>query len=740
MFCYAHIKKVDGIIVRQKLEDHLKNVAEIASRNAEKFGMKEWGYITGLWHDIGKYSTKFQEKMRRIENEEKDIKVDHSTYGAKLISEKEKKLGKFIAYCIAGHHAGLANANGSPSSLNERLRKDMIPLEFDKIPKEILSYPKLKVDNLRRWFKNLSDQQRAFGYAFFIRMLFSSLVDADFLDTERFMDPKRSEKRHSYPSLNDLRSIFMKKMKEFQEKKKFENKKLNEIRGEIYRECIKAAQKEPGFFSLTVPTGGGKTLSSLAFAFEHAKKYGFERIIYVVPFTSIIEQNAEIFRSFLGKNSVVEHHSNYDQREARNDEEEIRLLATENWDAPIIVTTNVQFFESLFSARTSRVRKLHNISKSVVILDEAQMIPIDYLIPSLEALRELATHYSSTIVLCTATQPALNKREDFPGLENVREIVSNPKELALKLKRVRESYIGEIDQEELAEKLSTKEQVLCIVNSRKDAFELYKLVEVRNSKGNYHLSALMCPKHRSKVLKKIRKDLNDRKVCRVISTQLVEAGVDIDFPVVYRSLAGLDSIAQAAGRCNREGKLKYGELFVFKPSKGIPPIADFRARAEESEEIISKKGNNFLSLESIDNFFRSFYWRKGKKLLDKKEIIQDCIRGLRSLDFQFRDIAKKFKIIENVQKVIIIPYDENADNLIEGLRRYPTKDILRRLQRYVVQIPERIFKELYSSGYIDTIQEDFYVLNDIGMKEAYSEETGLTLDIPESYEVENTIL
>ncbi len=740
MTYYAHIKKDEELISKQILEEHLKNVAEIAAQNAGKFGMKEWGYVTGLWHDLGKYSAKFQEKMRRIENGEKDIKVDHSTYGAKLIFEKEKNLGKIIAYCIAGHHAGLPNANGNPSSLNERLRKEMTPLELDKISKEILFYPTLKVDNLREWFKNSSGESRAFGYVFLIRMLFSSLVDADFLDTERFMNPKKNEKRHSYPSLNDLRNIFMKKMKEFQERKKFENKKLNELRGEIYQKCIRAAQKEPGFFSLTVPTGGGKTLSSLAFAFEHAKKYGFERIIYVVPFTSIIEQNAEIFRVFLGENSIVEHHSNYSQRDSRDDDEEIRLLATENWDAPIIVTTNVQFFESLFSARTSRARKLHNISKSVVILDEAQMIPIDYLIPSLEALRELATHYSSTVVLCTATQPALNKRENFPGLENVREIISNPKGLALKLKRVRESYIGEIDQEELAERLSTKEQVLCIVDSRKDAFELYKLVETRIPMGNYHLSALMCPVHRSKVLNEIREVLRNGKTCRVISTQLVEAGVDIDFPVVYRSLAGLDSIAQAAGRCNREGKLKYGELFVFKPLKGIPPIADFRARAEEAEAIISRNENNFLSLESIDNFFKSFYWRKGKKLLDKKGIMEDCIRGITTLDFQFRDMAEKFKIIENIQKVIIVPYDENADNLIESLRRYPTKDILRGLQRYTVQIPERAFEEFYNSGYVEPVREDFYVLNDIGMKEAYSEETGLTLDMPESYEVENTIL
>jgi len=746
MVYYAHLRKIDDSCIKhQYLEEHLLNVAKMSSRFTKKFEAQNWGYTAGIWHDIGKYSDKFQKKLRRIENGESDIRVDHSTYGAKLIFEKEKKLGKIIAYCIAGHHAGLANATGTPSSLNERLHKDLKPLNFDKVPEEILSHPKLKTDFLSRWFINSPDRQRAFGYSFFIRMLFSSLVDADFLDTENFMSPEKSAKRFSYPSLEELRNIFQKKIKEFQKAKLLENEELNKIRNKIYQECIKSAQKKPGFFSLTVPTGGGKTLSSLAFAFEHAMKYHLDHIIYVIPYTSIIEQNADVFRKFLGENSVVEHHSNYVQKDLENDQEEIRLLATENWDAPIIVTTNVQFFESLFSNRTSRARKLHNISKSVVILDEAQMIPTDYLLPSLEALRELATHYSSTIVLCTATQPALNKHENFPGLENIREIVSEPRQLMIKLKRVREKYIGKIDQEELAKRLVLEKQVLCVVNSRREALELYKSIDksIEKKKSdpqvNYHLSASMCPEHRSKILMEIKEDLKLGRVCRVVSTQLIEAGVDIDFPTVYRSLAGLDSIAQAAGRCNREGKLKYGNLFVFKPSKGIPPISDFRTRAEEAEAIIQMEKNDFLSLKPIHEFFKSFYWRKGKNL-DKNDIIQDCLQGIKNLDFQFRDMAEKFKIIEDSQKVILIPYDKNADNLIKSLKFHLSRNTLRKLQRYTVQIPERVFEQLCSAGYIEALNNNFWSLNEIGMKEAYSEKTGLTLDTPDFYQAENTIL
>ena len=734
----AHIAKSENGFRYQTLEEHLKNTALIAKQFAKKFDSGEWGYFAGLWHDLGKYSELFQEKLKKIMNNEPDIHVDHSTYGAQKISKE--KLGKIIAYAIAGHHAGLPNATGEDSSLQARLQRILPQVNEKEIPQEILSHPDLKIEILREWFKDLPDHQRAFAEAFFIRMIYSSLVDADFLDTERFMDPQKYAKRGNFKKIDDLRNVFVYKMRDFQIQKLSEGKEINKIRNDIYKECLTASQEAPGIFSLTVPTGGGKTLSSLAFAFEHAVKYGLERIIYVIPYTSIIEQNADVFREFLGNDAVVEHHSNYVQKDDDKEDEEARVLASENWDAPLIVTTNVQFFESLFSNRTSRARKIHNIAKSVVILDEAQMIPANYLYPSIEALRELSSHYGTTVVLCTATQPALNKREGFEGLENVREIVSDPRKLAKDLKRVHEKYIGKIDDEILAEKLADEKQVLCIVNSRRNAIDLYrKLEEQTETEGNYHLSALMCPKHRSRVLNEIRKKLKDNDTCRVVSTQLVEAGVDVDFPVVYRSLAGLDSIAQAGGRCNREGKLQYGNLFVYKPSEGIPAISDFRPRAEEAERIINKDCDDFLSLDSINDFFESYYWRRGDSL-DKQEIRRDLTEGLAKLDFPFKRISEKFHIIEDTQKPVLIPYDEFAIALINELKYHVSMDILRKLQRYTVQMPERIIQQLQSAGYLESFNDQFFTLTEIGRREAYSEKLGLMLDTPEFYQAETTIL
>ncbi|MCL4408107.1 MAG: CRISPR-associated helicase Cas3' [Thermotogae bacterium] len=739
MLYLAHIVKSENGFRYQTLEEHLESTAFLARQFSEKFGAPQWGYLAGLWHDLGKYSDQFQEKLKRITENKPDMHVDHSTYGAQRVWKLEK-FGKIIAYAIAGHHSGLPDATGEDSSLQFRLQKEVLHVNETCIPKEILSYPDLTTDFLIRWFRGLSDTKRAFAQAFFIRMVYSSLVDADFLDTEKFMDPQRYSKRSQFKNISELRKIFIDEMEKFQNQKLLEGKGINKIRNEIYKACLEAAQQPQGIFSLTVPTGGGKTLSSLAFAFEHAIKHDLERIIYVIPYTSIIEQNAEVFKRILGNDAVIEHHSNYVEKDDDKEDEEARVLASENWDAPIIVTTNVQFFESLFSNRTSRARKIHNIAKSVVILDEAQMIPADYLYPSMEVLRELSSHYGTTIVLCTATQPALNKRENFEGLENVKEIISNPEKLAKDLKRVHEKYIGELDDQTLGQKIASEKQVLCIVNSRRNAVDLYKILEDQNDKeGNYHLSALMCPAHRSKVLKEIRQRLKNENTCRVVSTQLVEAGVDVDFPVVYRSLAGLDSIVQAAGRCNREGKLKYGDLFVYKPSKGIPAISDFRPRAEEAESIISQNCDGFLSLTSINDFFESYYWRKGNNL-DKKEILRDFKEGLAKLNFPFKQISEKFRIIEDVQKPVFIPYDESAEDLINHLRYHVSIEILRKLQRYTVQIPERTIRQLQNAGYLDPFNDEFWTLTEIGRKEVYNEKIGLTLDTPEFYQVETTIL
>jgi len=565
---YAHSLEGKPPSEWQPLEEHLKNVAEIARSFAESFSAGDWGYLAGLWHDIGKYSDEFQKMLGTEEGSDAHIetkfrRIDHSTAGAKHAHISLKDKGKLLAYAIAGHHAGLLDGKSNDACLYNRLMKENIP-DYSSCPEHILNTKSLgdlpfalNVHNPKRF---------GFQISFFIRMIYSCLVDADFLDTEVFMGREKSSWRKGYPALHELDAKLGFALKQLSASAP--RTLINKHRAAILKNCLDAAELPQGLFSLTVPTGGGKTLSSLAFAIKHALKYNLKRIIYVIPYTSIIEQNAAVFRDILGENAVLEHHSNFEP----NEEDHRSRLASENWDAPIIVTTNVQFFESLYRSKSSRCRKIHNIANSVVILDEAQMLPVPLLKPCLEVLRELSSAYRTSIVLCTATQPALSTTETFKdGLEGVREIASDPGKLYAEFKRVRVKKLPVISDDELADRLNEHKQVLCIVNTRGHARRIFERIR-DGEEGCYHLSALMCPEHRTATLNKIRSALLDGSPCRVISTQLIEAGVDIDFPVVFRSAAGIDSIAQAAGRCNREGKLlEGGQVFVFLPEDGTLP-------------------------------------------------------------------------------------------------------------------------------------------------------------------------
>lgn len=554
----------------QLLDQHLHNVGELSAEFAEPFGAAEWGRIAGLWHDVGKFSEAFQRYLSKSHNNDSDItetavSCDHSTAGAQYLAENGGKLGLLLSYVIAGHHGGLPNGIAPDKSLHKRLDKEVEPwyrgLESLNIPfNNLIPQPCLPL-------KEGLAQLDPFAISFFVRMIFSALTDADFLDTEAFMDPVKHEERRTwdFSVIKQIEDALENHVDSFGEP----GTDVGQQRAAVREACLQAASLLPGFFSLTVPTGGGKTLASLAFALRHARMHNKRRIVYVIPFTSIIEQTANVFRGMiaklhpgLSKSAIIEHHSNFDpKRETRQSR-----LATENWDAPLIVTTAVQFYESLFGNRSSRCRKLHNLADSIIILDEAQCLPVDLLTPCLAALRELVERYSTSIVLCTATQPAVKKREGFQaGLEDVREIVPDPSILYRDLKRVRVENVGGVTDEELVEQLAVIPQVLCIVNTRRHAAELFKRLE--NTSGDsaiFHLSANMCGKHRQKTLKQIFERLDANKPCRVISTQVIEAGVDIDFPVVFRSMAGVDSIAQAAGRCNRNGFLREGRVVVFQ--------------------------------------------------------------------------------------------------------------------------------------------------------------------------------
>lgn len=721
----AHVKQhKDGTWVEPHLlEDHALDVAKQASLFADIFNSGSWGYAAGIAHDAGKEPQKWQTYLRRKSGydeeahlEGKPGKVEHSCHGAKLTEDLlGKEIGRILGYCIAGHHAGLPDwypdEAGGQSALSFRLQKT----KTDDVSQELKAAVKMSKPVAPPWkFDN-----SGLDLSLWVRMLFSSLVDADFLDTEAYMDEGKAEQRGGYLLMDDLLKRFNSYMADKIDSA--EKTPVNALRQEVLTACRTAANLEPGHFSLTVPTGGGKTLSSLAFALEHAVKHNLRRIIYVIPYTSIIEQNAEVFREAVGENQVIEHHSNLDE----DDSTSKARLSAENWDAPIIVTTSVQFFESLFAAKPSRCRKLHNIAGSVVVLDEAQLVPTEYLAPILQTMNLLRKHYHVSFVISTATQPAFESREGFKGLpkDSVREIISDVPYLYANLKRVDvetpQDWMKVTSWEELSAELLKEEQVLCVVSDRKSCRNLHKLMP----KGTFHLSALMCGQHRSEIISEIKQKLREGAPVRVISTQLVEAGVDIDFPVVYRALAGLDSIAQAAGRCNREGKLKKGRVVVFVPPKKSPP-GILRKASETTSNMLKAGLADPLDHSVFEKFFAELYWKVNS--LDTHGILELLKPDTLECGIQFRTAAEKFRIIDDkAQKTILVRYGE-GEKFIGMLKSMgPERWLLRKLQRYSVNVYNRDFITLLSQGAIEQITPNVFAVT---TNMQYDKITGLLVD------------
>lgn len=723
----AHVDE-DGRV--HGLEEHLRETARRAGAFASVFGFREWGYLAGLWHDLGKYSPAFQKKIQAAMDSDAHLeakaRVDHSTAGGLYAVERFKLAGRILAYLAAGHHAGLpdwmADTTGSAALSLRLANTELLAATFEgAIPEDILN----------QIFPNEKPTGR--DPAFWIRMLFSCVVDADFLDTEAFFDPDKSANRGSYAALPELLGRF----EEFMAEKLTHapDTPVNRIRAAVLCRCKEMALTDPGLFSLTVPTGGGKTLSSLAFALHHAAvpAHGHRRIIYVIPYTSIIEQTADQFRQIFG-DAVIEHHSNLDVADEARETPRSRL-ACENWDAPIIVTTSVQFFESLFASRTSRCRKLHNIANSVVVLDEAQLLPPDFLKPILKVLDELRKNYDVTLLLSTATQPALGPHPGFEGLEDVREIMADPEDLFRQLKRVQVHVPEHIHEpctwEVLAEELSTYPSVLCIVNRRDDCRQLWSLMP----EGTFHLSALMCGAHRSARIREIKERLRQGLPTRVISTQLVEAGVDVDFPVVYRALAGLDSIAQAAGRCNREGLLDEGRVVVFIPPTR-PPVGVLRQAAEIGAQMLGQDAPDPLAPERFTDFFRQLYWLQGERL-DKKGILRELAQD-REFRFSFRTAANNFHLIDESQQApVLVTYGEEGAKLVSQLTQLgPERWLLRRLQRYTINLPKYLHNRLRVEGAIREIQPDIFVQ---GHRALYDNNLGFCPDRSIIYEPDDLI-
>nr|WP_202945743.1 CRISPR-associated helicase Cas3' [Acetonema longum] len=727
----AHVRKNDDGTWASPhlLSQHLDGTAGLAETFAAKFHSGKWGKIAGLAHDAGKGRPEWQKYIgaksgydEEAHLEGKSGKVPHAIHGARLTEDiLGKGPGRLLAYCIAGHHAGLpdwSSAEGAGQS-SLQFQEDHVK-DLNNVAGFILDKMQSSKPGTPPW-----KFSRGLDVSLWIRMLYSCLVDADFLDTESYMDDAQAGIRGDYCSIPELLERFHQFSKKLDETA--ENTKVNAIRRSIREKCIQMAQKPQGIFSLSVPTGGGKTLSGLAFGLEHAKKHDLDRIIYVIPYTSIIEQNADVFRSVVGADQVVEHHSSLDE----DDSTVKSRLASENWDAPIIVTTTVQFFESLFAAKSSRCRKLHNIVNSVVVLDEAQLVPVEYLAPILETMQLLVAHYHVTFIISTATQPAFGERivdgKSFPGLKNIKEIMGNREEVKSlydSLKRYQVQLPEDIRTpsvwEDIAAALKQYEQVLCIVSDRKSCRTLHGLMP----EGTFHLSALMCGRHRTEIIEKIKQKLKNKEPVRVISTQLVEAGVDMDFPVVYRALAGLDSIAQAAGRCNREGKLSgLGQVIVFNAPKKAP-IGILR-KAEETTRSIFLSGCQDPSDHAVyERYFSELYWKANS--LDEKEILRYLKPDSQECSIYFRTAAEIFRIIDDSQlKTIIVRYDE-SEKLIDLLKsRGPDRWLMRKIQRYTVNIYNTDFYHMQQRGAIEEVQPNIFAL---ATNLDYSRDTGLLVD------------
>lgn len=703
----------------QTLSDHLNHVSLLAGKFGESLGLKEATALIGLYHDIGKYSDEFQKYIRG----ERTAKVDHSTAGAQLFYREKKSLRLLSligAFCIAGHHAGIPDWGGKGDfsginrTLQARLKKD-IP-DYSNYMKEMVNPQGIS------FIPGKDIQKDPVRIALLIRMIFSCLVDADFLDTENFMNHGTIMRGH-FHEIPYLWELFQKEL----ERKGFFNPQtpLNRKRTDIISRCIESADMGDRIYSLTVPTGGGKTLSSLAFALRHAAIKGKQRIIYVIPYTSIIEQTADVFREFLPRQDIIEAHSQagYDDSD---ESMEKRRLAAENWDAPVIVTTNVQFFESLFSNRTSKCRKLHNIGNSVIVFDEAQMFPVNSMKPVMKALQGLSDDWNCTLLLCSATQPPLGQFLE----EKPHEIMNHINEMYRFFRRVQYKNEGLLEYADIADAMSAKDQILCVCTTKGEAEKIFDSLRgrINKSEGLYYLSTQLCPIHRKHVISRIKADLKAGRKCRVVSTSVISVGVDIDFPAVYLEMTGLDSIIQGAGRCNRNGKHTWKEsvAHVFTTEKNQK--SHFMQQEKQAAEIAEKIHPDISSPQAISTYFHELYNAK-EAILDKKDII-----GLSS-NLAFETIGKEMKLIEDFTKSVFIPWNEEAKHLELELRQgIRTRELMRKASLYMINVQSSVksqvpglYEQLRDDGFIEPLDEEMAILTEPAWNQGiYDKIKGLT--------------
>ena len=682
------------------LHAHLEKVAVKARHAASFFDGGDLAYWVGLWHDLGKYNADFQLYLRLAAAGKTAASVPHAIGGAALAyllmknNDSLKDSWKEIALPIAGHHAGLSQ----PGELSQKLE------EYKHSQKELITFLSEQAKTLPTPPKLKLIPSDPYEREIFIRMVFSALIDADRLDTESHFDSAMSMARNGALTFEEFWSIFEQNQKGLMrsaERDQTANQELLKIRREVYESCLQAAEMPPGIFRLTVPTGGGKTRSGLAFALRHilanSQKHLLRRIVVAIPYTSIIDQTAKEYREILGRHSVLEHHSQMPIREnEKQDVHTLRLrLATENWDSPLIVTTTLQLLESLLSNHPSKVRKLHNLARSIILIDEVQTLPVELLKPTLNVLRTLVERYGVTVVLSSATQPAF----EFDSGFTAHEIVPNYVDHFKTLRRV--DYVKKpepLHWPAIAESTRAEKQVLVVLNSRKDALAL--LDEFEDDEGVFHLSTLLCGAHRKAVLRLVKLRLKKRLPVRLISTQVIEAGVDVDFPQVWRAIGPLDRIVQAAGRCNREGKMpNRGKVIIFNPAEGRMPHGPYKVGFGLADFLINQHGTEKLHYPDL---YREYFQR----LYAENDLDAEQIQVLRAA-LDYPEVAKRYRLIKQDTVAVVVDYGKAAERL-EQWKAHPSRRTWRGIQPYVVNLFQYEAKHLADDGWLDPLADGLY--------------------------------
>jgi CRISPR-associated endonuclease/helicase Cas3 len=804
----------------QSLKNHLEGVAGLCRKNAGKIGCADYGELLGLLHDMGKYSQSFQDYIKSavgildpdIDDDFIDVgkfkgKIDHSTAGAQFIWNKlssgtqvEKLLAQILSLCLVSHHSGIIDClatdlKGTHDTFTKRVTKRDEKTNFLEVSSkaevtvkltQILAQTDLTTPLeiiLKSIFstapeKNQQSTVFQFQTGLFVRFLFSCLIDADRQDTADSEKPEKAQKRQNglYQPWSVLVEKLEKKIEEFGEPKT----KVNIIRKEVSEQCLNSSQRNKGIFTLTVPTGGGKTLASLRFSLHHAlhheKEHPFDRIVYVIPFTSIIDQNAEVVREILETEDeeqgriVLEHHSNIGSEKQSWKEK----LLTENWDAPIVYTTMVQFLETLFGGGTRGARRMHQLAKAVIVFDEIQTLPVRCVHMFCDAVNFLVEQCDSSVVLCTATQPLLNGVDENKGalsLSSKNEIMSDVQGLFNDLKRVEvldSRKTGGWTDDEIAElaaaEVNKTGSCLIIVNMKRSARSLFNAVQEKTTAECFHLSTGMCPAHRKNILTTIRERIKPENnlptVC--ISTQLIEAGVDVDFGSVIRFNAGLDSIAQAAGRCNRNGKRDIGRVYIVNPAEeNIDCLKDIAIGKDKTERVLNDFSENRAKYQNdpigpalLKWYYQNYFFDR-KDLMDypveSKEagrndtlvnmLASNCnavdeygrVNGFKpeiNLRQSFMTAGKIFKSIDAPTQSVIVKYGDEGKELVNDLCAVFDVEkqfgLLWLAQKYSVNVFPHEFKKLNEEGALHRVQEgtDIFYLN----QKFYSEKFGISME------------